>query len=184
MLASLLPSAGAPAPASAPALPASEARIEHHLRGLWRYLRMHGASAHLADDLAQEAFVIALQKGALQFEPAATQAFLQRTARFLFLRQLRNQRAAVELADAVDALWQRDAAADAGDGLVEALRQCVGKLDGRARSAVERCYGVGRDDPADRAAAAGELGLQPNGLKTLLQRTRQVLRECLERSRR
>lgn len=187
MIASLLAPTALPSHTGVAARPAAEpataARIDRHLHQVWRYLRMHGAQPQVADDLTQEAFVVALQKGALQFEPAATTAFLQRTARFLFLKHCRNQRAAVELADAVDELWQRDAAADGGSALVEAVRNCVGKLDGRAKDAIRRCYGLGQDEPARRDQAASELGLQPNGLKTLLQRTRQALRACIERSR-
>lgn len=158
------------------------ALIERHLHGVWRYLRMHGADAHEADDLAQEAFVIALQKGAAALDPAATATFLRRTARFLFLRLRRDARPAVELADAVDALWARDCAHDDGDELVAALRRCVERLDGRAREAIARCYGIGRDTADARGAAADALGLAPDGLKTLLQRTRQLLRACIERS--
>ena len=87
-------------------------------------------------------------------------------------------------ADAVDALWMQDCAHDDGDALVASLRHCVEQLQGRARAALQRCYGL--DDVAStrHAAAAAELGLQPNGLKTLLQRTRQLLKACIERSQR
>jgi len=166
----------APAPAAAP-----EELLQQHLLATWRYLRMHGASTHEADDLTQEAFVIALQKRATALDPAATATFLRRTARFLFLHLRRDSRPAHELADAVDALWDARCADDGGDGLLETLRECVAHLQGRAREAIERCYGLGADTPAARDAAADALGLQPNGLKTLLQRTRQALRACIER---
>jgi DNA-directed RNA polymerase specialized sigma24 family protein len=177
-------SASAPPAAPAPSLAVSaEDLVARHLTAVWRYLRMHGASAHEADDLAQDAFVIALRKGAAALDPAATATFLRRTARFLFLRARRDRRGAVDLADAVDALWSRDCEQDDGDGLVASLRTCVGELQGRARDAIRLCYGVGADDAAGRDAACRALGLQPNGLKTLLQRTRQLLRACLERSK-
>lgn len=155
--------------------------IQDHLHAVWRYLRMHGARPQEADDLAQEAFVIALRKGATGIDAPALAMFLRRTARFLFLRARRNRREAVELADAVDALWARDCERDAGDGLLTALRDCVGELQGRARDAIDRCYGLAGDEPSARDAAARALGMQPNGLKTLLQRTRQLLRACIER---
>jgi DNA-directed RNA polymerase specialized sigma24 family protein len=160
---------------------AADALIRRHLLGTWRYLRMHGASPHEADDLTQEAFVIALQKNAAALDPAATATFLRRTARFLFLRHRRDARESVELADAVEALWQQDCGDDGGDALLAALRRCVGELQGRARQAIERCYGLAASHEPDRAAAARDLGLLPDGLKTLLQRTRALLRTCIER---
>ncbi len=151
------------------------------VHGLWRYLRMHGASAHEADDLVQEAFLIAVQKGALGFDPPATAVFLRRTARFLFLRLRRGGREAEQLADAVDSLWQRDCAADDGDRMLGLLRACLGELTERARRAVERAYGLGDGDPSSRLELASELGLAPDGVKTLMQRARQQLRACIER---
>ena len=165
-----------PAPADGAA-----AFVDRHLRAVWRYLRMHGASADEADDLTQEAFVTALHKGAERLEPPAAQAFLVRTARFKLLHHLRDRRRDPALADAVDELWQRDCAADGGDGLLAALSDCVAALDGRARRAIEGGYGLGGRTAAPRDELAAELGMQPNGLKTLLQRTRKALRACVER---
>ncbi len=170
-------------PAAAPLPPRSDAAraVAAHLHALWRYLRMHGASAHEADDLAQDAFVIALQKGALFLAPAATATFLRRTARFLFLRLRRSGRDAVVLADAVERLWAHDCAHDGGDQRLDALRQCLGELTERARRAIERSYALGGVDELGRAAVAAELGLAEDGLKTLLQRARAQLRACVER---
>lgn len=155
--------------------------VARHALAVRRYLRMHGADPHTAEDLTQEAFVTALQKGAMDLEPAAAQAFLRRAARYAFLHQLRAGRRATLLADAVDELWERDAQDDGGERLVEAVRGCVERLEGRAAEAVRSAYGIDRPAvPRDDLAAA--LALQPNGLKTLLQRTRQLLRACLERN--
>jgi RNA polymerase sigma-70 factor, ECF subfamily len=171
--------AATPVPAT-PSEPA-EATIPRHLLAVWRYVRMLGASPELADDLTQEAFVVAVRREALAADPAAALTFLRRTARFLFLRHLRDRDDAVLLADAVDEVWARDCVADGGDGLRDALRACVAELQGRARLAVERSYGLGSDAPHRRDAVARELGMQPNGVKTLLQRVRQQLRACIER---
>jgi len=154
--------------------------IERQARGVWRYLRMQGAAPGEADDLVQEAFVVALQKGALRLEPAAAFTFLRRTARFLFLRRRQGGLEANLLADAVDELWQRDCEADGGDGMLDALRRCLSRLTGRARRAVELSYGLVGHDPASRDDVAAALGLQPNGVKTLMQRARQQLRVCIE----
>lgn len=145
---------------------------------------MHGADAHEADDLAQEAFVTAIGKGALHLDPPAAQVFLRRAARFAFLHHLRDKQRDPELADAVDELWDRTAERDGGEQLVSNLRDCIAKLEGRAQQAVRWSYGIGTDAAASRDEVAKRLGLQPNGLKTLLQRTRQLLRTCLERATR
>lgn len=168
--------------ATAP-LPAAtvDATIRRHLHGVWRYVRMLGAGPELADDLTQEAFVVALRRDATGLEPAALATFLRRTARFLFLRHLRDREDAVLLADAVDELWARDCEADDGDGMLAALRACVGELQGRARLAVERSYGLVAEPERSRVELARELGMEPNGVKTLLQRVRQTLRACVER---
>ncbi|MBL8752451.1 MAG: sigma-70 family RNA polymerase sigma factor [Planctomycetes bacterium] len=160
-----------------------EATLRRHLHGVWRYLRMLGAAPELADDLAQEAFVVVLRRDAVGLDPAALATFLRRTARFLFLRHLRDRDDVVQLADAVDELWVRDCADDDGDGMLAALRACVGELQGRSRLAVERSYGLHAERDRSRVELARELGMEPNGVKTLLQRVRQTLRACVERRR-
>jgi RNA polymerase sigma-70 factor (ECF subfamily) len=60
---------------------------------------------------------------------------------------------------------------------LDALRECVEQLDRRARRAVDLQY----RDHAGREAIAAELDMKPDGVKTLLRRTRQLLRECIER---
>jgi RNA polymerase sigma factor (sigma-70 family) len=174
-------------PTTAPAAPPAGDLVHRHLRTVWRYLRTLGASADVADDLAQEAFVVALRRGACELPAAATGAFLRRTARFLFLHHLRDRHRDATLqggfADAVDELFAREEAAGGSDEHLERLRACVASLPPRSRLALERCYGLGADSDASRTTAATELGLQPNGLKTLLQRIRQALRDCLERRR-
>jgi len=158
----------------------TEAFVRRHLRSVWRYLRMQGADPEEADDLTQEAFVTALGKGVRNLDDAAAQVFLRRTARFAFLHHVRDRRRDPALADAVDELWTRDCEADGGDELVTSLQRCVDELQTRARHAVQRCYGIGCERRAHDDVAR-ELEMKPNGLKTLLQRTRRALRECVER---
>lgn len=171
-----------PEPTAAQPLPAPPADLAalvgRHQRAVWRYLRALGAPPDLAEDLTQEAFVVAWQRGIDDRGEAAAATFLRTTARHLFLRRRRDEGRREELlVELADRLWQRDCAPDGGDAWLQALHDCTQELDGRARSAVHLCYGPGQD----RATAAHALGLQPNGLKTLLQRVRALLRACIER---
>ncbi|MCR9244251.1 MAG: RNA polymerase sigma factor [bacterium] len=159
----------------------AERAVHEHLHAVWRYLRMHGAQPDEAEDLAQECFVIAAERAALELDPAATATFLRRTARFLLLQSRRRGKHARLLADAVDALWEEDCATDGGSGLVAALRRCLTKLAPRTARAVQLAYGLDGDEPARRREIATELGLAENGVKTLMQRARQQLRDCLDR---
>jgi len=151
--------------------------VRDHQVAIWRYLGALGCSASDAEELAVETFVVAYQRG---FEPrsrAATATFLRRIARNLWLRRRRAvQQDAVRFAEVVEELWQRDCG-DGGNELVDALRACVSELHGRAAQAVQLCYF--EELPHERAAA--QLGLKPNGLKTMLQRLRASLRQCVER---
>lgn len=158
-----------------------EALVRKHQVALWRWLRAMGASPSLAEELVQEAFVVAWRKGIEDRGDAAVATFLRTTARHLLLRRWRDEGRREELlVEMADRLWRRDCGED-GDGgaWLAALRECLAGLDGRAREAVKLVYG---DDPAaDRRAAAARLGLEPNGFKTLLQRVRARLRECVAR---
>lgn len=145
---------------------------------LWRYLRALGASPHEADDLCQEAFAVALAAGR-PADDGAVGPFLRGVARKLWLRTRRwwHRRREREVAAAVEELWLATAARDGGDGLLAALRSCLELLQPRARNALDLHYRDGMSWPVIGA----RLGLSPNGIKTLAQRTRAALRHCLER---
>ncbi len=160
----------------------AEAWIRLHQQGVWRYLRHLGASPEAAEDLLQETFLVALRRGLVDQGLAATRAFLCRTARHLHLRACRRDRREAKrlraLAEAADRSWQRDSAGDEGAAWMRALEHCCERLAPRSRDALARWYGA---DRASRDGLAGELGLEPAGLKMLLQRARQQLRECMQR---
>ncbi|HEX5050929.1 MAG TPA: sigma-70 family RNA polymerase sigma factor [Planctomycetota bacterium] len=155
-----------------------EALVRGHQTHVWRYLRCLGASPELAEDLLQDTFLVAFRRLEHDRGDAAAATFLRSTARHLYLRRCRDQHRREELlAGLAEQLWQRDCAADDGQQWLEALRSCVQALDGRPRQAVQWFYGEGRD----RASVAAAMGMKENGLKTLLQRVRATLRECVER---
>jgi RNA polymerase sigma-70 factor (ECF subfamily) len=154
---------------------------EAHRLAAWRYLRALGARADEADDLCQEAMLVALAS-AVPADPAAASAFVRGIARNLWLRSRRwwQRRREREIAAAVDELWLATAEPDGGEELVTRLRECVGGLQPRARTALELHYRDGLTWPQ----VAGQIGLRANGTKTLVQRARQALRQCIERRRR
>jgi DNA-directed RNA polymerase specialized sigma24 family protein len=73
-------------------------------------------------------------------------------------------------------VFARFARHDGGEGYLDALRECVDGLAGRARQAIELFYhdDLGRTDIAQR------LEMTEDGVKSLLRRTRDVLRRCVE----
>ncbi len=153
-----------------------EAFVQQHQTAVWRYLRLLGCEAHLADDLTQDSFLIALRKDVMREEPDAAIAWLRRVARHLWIdrqRSLRRRRE-VAWADQVDLIWS-DSESERETRL-EALRICLDGLDGRSARVVHLRYSEKRS----RAEIASELGLRENGLKTMIQRLRSGLRDCVE----
>lgn len=183
------PPAATPAPAASPpraAVPSPraddvQALVRRHQQGLWRYLRALGADAAEAEELLHDAFVVAWRRGVRDDGDGRCATFLRRTARHLYHKHVRSRdRRRARLVEYADRLWHRRHGADDGEVWLRALRACVANLELRARRAIEACYGPGATRGArDRVAAT--LGLEPNGLKTLLQRTRERLRLCVRR---
>ncbi|MGL4514626.1 MAG: RNA polymerase sigma factor [Lacipirellulaceae bacterium] len=166
--------------------PTIEELVRTHQTGVWRYLRYLGASAAEADDLTQEAF-LTLVRG--PFEPraaAATAAYLRTTARNTLLQLRRRQKRQAHPRDfeQAEGVWRSlvapedDAhAIDRWSLLVEAARLCVETLEGRARLAIDLQY----REHLSREACAERLAMSAEGVKTLLRRTREVIRQCIER---
>ncbi|MCR9245776.1 MAG: sigma-70 family RNA polymerase sigma factor [bacterium] len=163
--------------------PAADAAdpIARHIDATFRFARTLGADRDLASDLTQEAFVVAWRKGKQDLAPAALAAYLRRTTRYLWLQtRRRDRRAEAAIAALTERRWleRANAAGDqhgTGDELVATARQCVDRLEGRAAAAVRLSYGQGRSRPHIATA----LGLTPNGVKTLLARTRRWLALCI-----
>jgi RNA polymerase sigma-70 factor (ECF subfamily) len=141
---------------------------------------MLGAAGHEADDLVQEALLIACDKGRLDDSDADARAFLRGIAKNLWLRTRRwwQRRREREIAIAVDELWLETADADDGEALIAHLHECMTGLQPRTRRALQLHYHDGITWPE----VARAIGLTPNGTKTLVQRARAALRTCIERS--
>ncbi|MCB9880098.1 MAG: RNA polymerase subunit sigma-70, partial [Planctomycetes bacterium] len=65
--------------------------IRRHWAAIRRYLRVLGADAALADDLAQDVFVLAMKKG-IEDRGAPTAVWLRRAARTVFLADVGRRR--------------------------------------------------------------------------------------------
>ncbi|MEO6597192.1 MAG: sigma-70 family RNA polymerase sigma factor [Planctomycetota bacterium] len=147
---------------------------------IWRYLRALGADATEADDLTQETMLVGCTSD-LPADDNAARAFLRGVARNMWLRSRRwwQRRREREVAVAVDELWLATADADQGEELLARLHNCLQQLQPRSKKALELHYrdGFGWND------VAAQIGLRPNGTKTLVQRARQALRTCIERRR-
>ena len=138
---------------------------------------MMGCPEHQVDDLCQDTFLLALEKGLGDRDRRQTSAFLRRIATHLFLRHRRgDRRRARLLALASEQLWERYAE-DNGSALIDAVRECTDGLRGRARQAVDLTY----RDGLDRRSVGRAMGLAAEGVKSLLHRVRRQLRGCVER---
>jgi RNA polymerase sigma-70 factor, ECF subfamily len=150
-----------------------------HQAGLWRYLRFLGCSPELADDLTQETFVAVLKQPFEDRDPRATNAYLRTTARNLFLMSLRSpeQNLVIQNPELAESVWERFDRGDGGESSLDALKGCIETLSGRARDAIELQYRQQRS----RSQIAEQLGMTSEGIKTLLRRTRDILRQCVQR---
>src|SRR3954451_10520031 len=154
--------------------------VRRHQAGVWRYVRFLGADTTEADDLTQETFLALARAEFVERDERQTAGYLRVVARnqLLALRRKQNREVSTVELEAAGSVW---AAAAEPDGsltcYLDALRGCLEALEGRVRQAVDLHY----RDHAGREAIATQLGMQPDGVKTLLRRTRGLLRECVER---
>lgn len=153
------------------------ALVRTHQAEVWRYLRYLGASNELADDLTQETFLQLLRAPFERQSERATAAWLRTVARNLWVRSFRRPPFDLAELDAIEAAWTGFASDDAGEHALQHLRHCVDQLAGRARDVVRWQY----EERLSRGAIAERLGIGADGVKSLLRRTRALLRECIER---
>jgi RNA polymerase sigma-70 factor, ECF subfamily len=152
--------------------------IQTYQAAVWRYLRAMGCEAALAEDLTQETFLAVLQRPFQDINPAATAAYLRKTALNLLISHHRRSGkvTAVEDIESLDQTWSRWAGQDGGDAAIDALRDCLQRLTNRARQALEMRF---RGDHS-REEIAAALEISEHGAKNLMQRAKQQLRECIE----
>jgi RNA polymerase sigma-70 factor (ECF subfamily) len=164
-----------------------EGLVRTHQAELYRYVRYLGISQSAeAEDLVQETFVAAFraERQAPADDPAQQAAWLRGIARNQCLMHFRRQRTAKVTFDSrylesAEQRW-RGEFLRGGDGFdfVEALRQCVEKLTGRQREALDMRYA----EKASREEMAVVMGMSEDGVKSLLQRLRAALKNCVQKS--
>jgi RNA polymerase sigma-70 factor (ECF subfamily) len=156
------------------------ALVRQHQAGLWRYMRFLGADRSEADDLTQETFLAFTRADFVERDERQTAGYLRVVARnqLLALRRKQNREVGTVELEGADSVWAAAAGPDGNlSAYLDALRDCLAAVEGRARQAIDLQY----REQASRETIASRLGMQPDGVKTLLRRTRQVLRECVER---
>lgn len=156
-----------------------EQLVRTHQRGVWRYLRYIGAGNAEADDLTQETFLTVWKQPFQQYDEKATASYLRQVAKNKFLMLLRAQKRRPEVndLDAATQLFSDFARDDSGDAHMLALTGCIEALKGKAKQVVQVYYYEGHS----RASAATEMKVTEEGIKTLLRRVKDALRECVER---
>jgi RNA polymerase sigma-70 factor, ECF subfamily len=153
--------------------------VREHQAEVWRYLRFLGAAAADADDLTQETFLAVARSTFEARSRPETTAYLRTVARNQLLMARRRDGRQIDTVDlaAAEAVWAEAAGDDGLGGYLDALAECVSQLEGRAQDAVHRFY----QNQEGRTEIAEALGMKPDGVKTLLRRTRDLLRQCIER---
>jgi len=153
--------------------------INEHQADVWRYLRYLGAEPTDADDLTQEAF-LALSRSVFEERGSKqTAAYLRTVARnqLLMLRRRQGRQIDTVGLEAAEQVWA-EAVDDTGmAAILMTLADCLKTVDGRARQAIDLFY----RDRLGRKEIAKTLQIKPEGVKTLLRRTRDALRDCIQR---
>ena len=161
--------------------PASVSRLVlQHRHELLAYLYSALPDYHAVEDLFQEVCLVAVQKAA-DFQDGTNFAAWARTIARNKLREGLRKRTGVLLDDAffdgLDRAFAEVRAALDPDPRKEALRLCLGQLQDGARQIVSLRY----DEGLDPAAIAERMGKSRAAVNSLLQRIREILKECVER---
>lgn len=153
--------------------------VATHQAHVWRYVRYLGADSAEADDLVQETFLAVMRSDFRQQGDRQTAQYLRTTARNQLLMHRRKQNRGLSLVEleAAEQVWADTFQSTTANQFLDTLADCVAKLEGRAKQAIQLHY----HDGASRNAIAEKLSMKPAGVKTLLRRTRNLLRQCLNR---
>ena len=151
--------------------------VVKHRHGLLAYLYGVLPDAHVAEDLFQEVCVVAVQK-ASEFQDGTNFVAWARTIARNKLREHLRRRSGVTVDDAFfDGLESAFDGVRDSDLRKDALRRCLGEIQDRARQMLVWRY----EEGLTAASIAGRMGQSRAAVNSLLQRVREILRECVQR---
>jgi RNA polymerase sigma factor (sigma-70 family) len=161
--------------------------VRDHQASIWRYLRFLDVPTEEAEDLTQETFLALAesirQSNFEQRSPGQTAAYLRTVARNQLLMARRKQDREINMVEltAADTAWAEATGEHGIDNYLEYLAYCLKNglknTDGRARKVIDEFYRYQQS----RREIAKAMNMTPDGVKTLLRRTRDLLRKCIER---
>ncbi|MCC6573759.1 MAG: RNA polymerase sigma factor [Planctomycetes bacterium] len=150
-----------------------------HQRHIWRYLRALGCDDALADDLTQEVFIKVYDSAFEDVAFVSSAVYLRTAARHALFNLRKRQGREQPLGDDYEAAWTTLTPGEDSDERLNLLLRCLDALPERGRKAVQMFYREQRD----QATIAGAMGSSEEAVKALLKRTRQELRDCIEKHR-
>jgi RNA polymerase sigma-70 factor (ECF subfamily) len=162
-----------------------EALVRTHQAEVYTYIHYLGAPPDVAEDLAQETFLVAFRKAVPPdvVERSKQAAWLRGIARNLFLQYCDRKRTSRVKADSesverAEAVWQGQFLRD-DDGLdyMEALGKCLERLSEDHRRALDLRYTQNKS----RTEMASLLNMTEDGIKSLLRRIRASLADCIRK---
>jgi len=155
--------------------------VVKHRHGLLAYLYGVLPDAHVAEDLFQEVCVVAVQKAA-EFQDGTNFVAWARTIARNKLREHLRRRSGVTVDDAffegVESAFDAVGGSVDPDARKEALRHCLGEIQDRARQMLVWRY----EEGLSAVSIAERMGQSRASVNSLLQRVREILRECVQRS--
>ncbi len=144
------------------------------VRGL---LRRMGAQPALADDLAQDAFLIGFQRIGDLREPAAFGGWIKQIAARLYIRRMRSR---LRLEDSLDSAPERATEGEGAAGLRMDLDAALASLSEAERLCVSLCHGAGLTQAEIATALNLPLGTVKSHVTRGLARLRRRLEEADE----
>lgn len=156
--------------------------VRDHHRELLVYALALTKDSNTAREIVQDAFIAAYEKidafDVTRDFPAWMRGIVRNKWREWLRRNRRPEIPENELAlmDAAVAGWQESRVAK-GSPVFDALDQCLQRLPETLRSAVHACYY--RGETSEEAAIS--LGIEPAAIRKRLQRSRELLRDCVEK---